>query len=349
MKKIIQRLGLVLLIVLPGPLYAQGLADEIAGLQGILEQLYDEMIALAGDIIPIGRSLAGFGAMLYIGYRVWGHIARAEAIDFYPLLRPFALGLVLTLYMQVIGLFNSILKPTVSVTSGMVKNSDAAIKKLLKDKEDAIKQSDEWLIYQGPNGEGDRDAWYKYTHPGSTEDEGFFEEIGNDIRFSMSKYYYQFKNSVKQWMSEILQVLFQAAALCINTLRTFHLVILVILGPIVIGLSVYDGFQHSLTQWIARYINIYLWLPIANIFGALIGKIQEGMIKLDIGQIKENGDTFFSATDTAYLVFMIIGIIGYFTVPSVANYVIHAHGGNGLLSRANRAGASTIGMFTGKR
>ncbi|MCH5684249.1 hypothetical protein LWM68_08230 [Niabella sp. W65] len=165
----------------------------------------------------------------------------------------------------------------------------------------------------------------------------------------MSKYYYQFKNSVKQWMSEILQVLFQAAALCINTLRTFHLVILVILGPIVIGLSVYDGFQHSLTQWIARYINIYLWLPIANIFGALIGKIQEGMIKLDIGQIKENGDTFFSATDTAYLVFMIIGIIGYFTVPSVANYVIHAHGGNGLLSRANRAGASTIGMFTGKR
>ncbi|MCH5684248.1 hypothetical protein LWM68_08225 [Niabella sp. W65] len=59
MKTIIQRLGLVLLIVLPGPLYAQGLADEIAGLQGILEQLYDEMITLAGDIIPIGRSWPG--------------------------------------------------------------------------------------------------------------------------------------------------------------------------------------------------------------------------------------------------------------------------------------------------
>ena len=28
---------------------------------------------------------------------------------------------------------------------------------------------------------------------------------------------------------------------------------------------------------------------------------------------------------------MIIGIIGYFTVPSVANYIIHAGGGNTLL------------------
>ncbi|MFW1123269.1 hypothetical protein ACEV8Z_24875, partial [Vibrio parahaemolyticus] len=36
-------------------------------------------------------------------------------------------------------------------------------------------------------------------------------------------------------------------------------------------------------------------------------------------------------TDTAYLIFMIIGIIGYFTVPSVANYIIHAGGGNTLL------------------
>jgi hypothetical protein len=32
----------------------------------------------------------------------------------------------------------------------------------------------------------------------------------------------------------------------------------------------------------------------------------------------------------AYLIFMIIGIIGYFTVPSVANYIVHAAGGGAL-------------------
>jgi conjugative transposon TraJ protein len=103
------------------------------------------------------------------------------------------------------------------------------------------------------------------------------------------------------------------------------------LGPLVFGLAVFDGFQHTLTVWLARYLNIFLWLPVANIFGGIMGKIQENMLAEDLQQIATNGDTFFSTTDTAYLIFMIIGIIGYFTVPSVANYIVHAGGGNTLL------------------
>jgi hypothetical protein len=67
---------------------------------------------------------------------------------------------------------------------------------------------------------------------------------------------------------------------------------------------------------------------VANIFGSVIGKVQEKMLKMDISQVQDHGDTFFSSTDMAYLVFMIIGIVGYFTVPSVANYIVHAGGGN---------------------
>jgi conjugative transposon TraJ protein len=96
---------------------------------------------------------------------------------------------------------------------------------------------------------------------------------------------------------------------------------------------VFDGFQHTLTIWIARYINVFLWLPVANIFGSIIGKIQENMLKIDIAQVQNYGDTFFSPTDTAYLIFMIIGIVGYFTVPSVANHIVHAGGSNSLLYR----------------
>jgi conjugative transposon TraJ protein len=132
-------------------------------------------------------------------------------------------------------------------------------------------------------------------------------------------------------MSEVLRVLFEAASLCINTIRTFYLIVLAILGPLVFGIAVFDGFQHTLTVWIARYINIFLWLPVSNIFGSIIGKIQENMLKVDIAQVQDYGDTFFSPTDTAYLIFMIIGIVGYFTVPSVANYIVHAGGGNTLL------------------
>jgi conjugative transposon TraJ protein len=162
----------------------------------------------------------------------------------------------------------------------------------------------------------------------------------------MAKASYNFRNSIKEWMSEVLHVLYMAAALCINTIRTFYLIVLAILGPLVFGISVFDGFGHTLTVWIARYINIFLWLPVANIFGSIIGKVQEKMIEMDIHEISTTGDTFFSSTDTAYLVFMIIGIIGYFTVPSVANYIVHAGGGNALLYKVNNLFSSTASSST---
>src|ERR1700744_2613491 len=120
-------------------------------------------------------------------------------------------------------------------------------------------------------------------------------------------------------MSEVLQVIYAAAILCVNTIRTFYLIVLAILGPLVFGFAVFDGLQHSLTQWIARYINIFLWLPIANIFGSIIGKVEQNMLQLDISQIQSAGDTFFSPTDTAFLIFLLIGIVGYFCVPTIAN------------------------------
>lgn len=319
-------------LILPFISHAQGIADEMKGLHGVLEQLYDEMMPLCSQLIGVGQGLAGFAAMWYIASRVWGHLSRAEPIDFYPLFRPFVIGFCVLFFPTVVlGVINGVMKPTVTATAAMVEGSDKAIAVLLQKKEEAIKKTDVWQMYVGESGSGDRDKWYKYTHDNEDpSDEGFFESIGNDIKFAMSKASYNFRNSVKEWMSEVLRVLFEAASLCIDTLRTFQLIVLAILGPLVFGIAVFDGFQHTLTVWIARYINIFLWLPVANIFGSIIGKIQEKMLELDISQVQDYGDTFFSRTDMAYLVFMIIGIIGYFTVPSVANYIVHAGGGGAL-------------------
>jgi len=97
-----------------------------------------------------------------------------------------------------------------------------------------------------------------------------------------------------------------------------------------------------LQQWLARYVNIFMWLPIANIFGSIIGQVQQNMLKLDIAQIQSQGNTFFNSTDSAYIIFLLIGIVGYFSVPTVANFIVHAHGGNGMLQRINSVTATTI-------
>lgn len=332
---------------------AQSIGEEIGGLNLVLDKVYNEMIPLCSSLISVARGIAGFGALWYIATRVWGNIARAEPVDFYPLMRPFAIGLAILLFPAVIATMNGVLKPTVIGTTSMVKDGDKAIKALLKQKEIQLKKTDKWKYLVGDDGLGDRKEWYKLTHPDDKEgsNENWVEAIGNNMRFWLDKQDYKMRHSIKQFMSEVLQVLYYAAALCINTLRTFFLIVLAILGPIVLGLSVFDGLQHTLSVWVARYINIYLWLPIANIFGAILGKIQQNMIRLDISEIEQNGDTFFSSTDTAYLIFMIIGIVGYFCVPTVANFIIHAGGGNSILSKVNAISSSTIsaGQNTAKK
>lgn len=323
-------------VLLPGFSHAQDFMGEIHSMHSVLDRLYNDMLPLANQLIDVARGIAGFGALWYIASRIWRSIANAEPVDFYPLLRPFAIGLAILLFPYVIAVMNGVLKPTVTGTAAMMKNSNNAIAYLLQKKEEAIKKTTTWQIYGEDGTHGD---WYRYNFP-EGEGESGTDLVTNGIKFLMAKTAYSIRNAMKQWVSEILQLFYEAAALCINTMRTFQLLVLAILGPLVLGISVFDGFQNTLTIWIARYINVFLWLPVANIFGSVIAKVQENMLRIDIEQINQYGDSFFSSADTAYIIFLIIGIVGYFTVPSVAGYIVHAGGSNVLLHKASN-------LFTG--
>src|SRR5690606_19105157 len=112
--------------------HAQDIAGEMKGMHGVLESLYNQMMPLCGQLIGVGRGLAGFAAMWYIASRVWGHLSRAEPIDFYPLFRPFAIGFCVLMFPSVLGIIGGVMKPTVTATSAMVEGSDRAITVLLQ-------------------------------------------------------------------------------------------------------------------------------------------------------------------------------------------------------------------------
>lgn len=140
--------------------------------------------------------------------------------------------------------------------------------------------------------------------------------------------------------------MFAAAALVIDTIRTFFLIVLAILGPIAFAISVWDGFQASLTQWICRYISVYLWLPVSDLFSSVLAKIQILMLQNDISELQNNPNFSIEASNGVYIIFMIIGIIGYFTIPTVANWIIQA-GGMGNYNRNVNSVASKTGSVAG--
>src|SRR6476620_5209604 len=101
-------------ILLPQFLRAQGgMPGDITALHTVLEQLFAEMLPLCSRLIAVGRGIAGFAAIWYIASRVWGHIARAEPIDFYPLFRPFVLGFAVIIFPSVIARVDGVMQPTV--------------------------------------------------------------------------------------------------------------------------------------------------------------------------------------------------------------------------------------------
>ena len=154
---------------------------------------------------------------------------------------------------------------------------------------------------------------------------------------------YNMKKGIRDFFREILELLFQAAALVIDTVRTFFLVVLAILGPIAFALSVWDGFQNTLTQWICRYIQVYLWLPVSDMFSTILAKIQVLMLQNDIERMQADPNFSLDSSDGVYIVFLCIGIIGYFTIPTVAGWIIQAGGmggyGRNVNQMAGRAGS----------
>ena len=134
-----------------------------------------------------------------------------------------------------------------------------------------------------------------------------------------------------------MELLFQAASLILDTIRTFFLIVLSILGPLAFAISIYDGFQGTLTQWLTRYIGIYLWLPVSDLFSAVLARIQLLMLQKDVAAL-EDPNFIPDMSNVAYIIFMLIGIIGYFTIPTVSSWIIQNGGAGSYSKQVNSAG-----------
>ncbi|MDR2680637.1 MAG: conjugative transposon protein TraJ [Tannerella sp.] len=310
-------------------------------LHQILRNLYTEMMPLCGNMAGVAKGIAGLGALFYIAHRVWQSLSRAEPIDVYPLLRPFVIGLCIMFFPSfVLGTINAVMSPVTKGCHQMLETQTFDMNEYQKQKDqleyEAMMKNPETAFLVSDE-EFDRQLDELGWSPGDmVAMAGMYVERGM----------YSLKKSIRDWFRELLEILFQAAALVIDTIRTFFLIVLAILGPVAFAISVYDGFQSTLTQWITRYISVYLWLPVSDLFSSILAKIQILMLKNDISELQNNPNFSIDASNAVYIIFMIIGIIGYFTIPTVANWIISA-GGMGAYSRNINSTAAKTGAVAG--
>lgn len=256
------------------------LATNFDNLHQVLRNLYQEMLPLCGDMVGIAKGVAGLGALFYVAYRVWKALASAEPIDVFPLLRPFAIGLCIIMFPTVVlGTVNAVLSPVVQGTHAILEGQTTDIAAYQKQRDD--------LEYEARVREGK--AWL-------VDDEVYDQQLAElgitDLGEIISMWWERTWHGIKMWFRELVrdffELLFNAAGLTVDTLRTFFLVVLSILGPLSFALSVYDRFSgnaHALALKI--HLRPIWWLPVADLFSAVLAKIQVLMLQADIAALQD--------------------------------------------------------------
>ncbi len=314
---------------------------DFNNLHQVLRMLYEEMMPLVGNMTGIAKGVAGLGALFYVASRVWQSLARAEEIDVYPLLRPFAIGLCILFFPTVVlGTINGVLSPIVKGTNQMMASQTLDMNKLRQQRDklehEAMLRNPETAFLVSNEAFDKKIEDMQGLNP---------KHLITITSMYVERGMYNLKKSMQDAFKSFLEILFQAAALIIDTIRTFYLIVLSILGPIAFAIGIYDGFQSTITGWISRYISVYLWLPVSDLFSAMLAKIQTLMLGKEIAALS-NPNYLPDSSSVVYIIFMLIGIVGYFVIPTVAGWIIQA-GGMGNYGRHLNRGIQKSGAVAG--
>uniref|UniRef100_UPI003216FDD8 hypothetical protein n=1 Tax=uncultured Draconibacterium sp. TaxID=1573823 RepID=UPI003216FDD8 len=300
------------------------------------DTLVDSGVNHARVLVDMARAIGGIAAFFYISKRIYEQLIADNPVSILPLLRPFALVLVITFWGPFVNLLLAPTKGLTQLSEAVYADKKHIVKERLEDKQQAILSTDLPLFYE--NEEKEADLWDKGVNLILTTYNIFSgRAIQNQINFYMM-------DATRQ----LLESFFEVLVYLIAFLRTVFCVLLVIFGPLVFALSIFDGFQDNYLQWIARFINVNLYLPIALLILSIVQEILIYVLEMEIAQINAmliyEPKLFFVSN----LIVPVCGIIGMAMVPKISSWIISASGtnsGGGRLVRTAAVMAITKGTM----
>ncbi len=145
-------------------------------------------------------------------------------------------------------------------------------------------------------------------------------------------------------ISGLLSILVKLVQYVLLAVSNVYLIVLGLIGPFVFALSLMPGFDNNISVWVARYIQISFWCPMAALVDFVNFKLKDAMFA-----------AFWTAPDAAqmgfplHLIVMdVVTLVCLLAVPQMASWVIAGSGASdvnqGIASFA-RKGAMLLGKF----
>lgn len=129
--------------------------------------------------------------------------------------------------------------------------------------------------------------------------------------------------SVGSLIGAILFLIVKILLFAQQVLCSLYLTIAGMIGPLVFALAILSDFSSGIKSWIARYIQIAMWVPVGYIVM---------YINLQVGNVFMRNVTTAGGTDLSTEWFMIalqvVALVSVASVPKIAGWVIESTGAN---------------------
>lgn len=295
---------------------AASLSAQLATVQEVAQEYVSALVVPA-------QLLCGLFAFIYIGVGMWGSWARGEKIDFYGLLRPFAVGLIVLFFSGFVSLLQLSVYPLELATSSLNESVQ----------ENYHEAQTEYITASNRM----RNAVAAYHRVQVEEEEASVDEVTTASSYS-SSYLSTFKTALH------LLVSFSSLALTgmVYFFRIYVVLatlVLSLIGPFAFALSLLPGFSNNIKHWVAHYLHIAMYVPLSLLVSFMVAVLFSGCVYPFFTQMLtalpdssytfadyENAENLQFTIQLVSLLFNCIAIALYACIPVFSKWIIRSDG-----------------------
>ena len=318
------------------------------------------MAAQSAGAVMLGQAIGGFGALCYMGYLGWQMQEGARPWEVTPMIRPTIIAFILMYW----GTFTSMIQyplqslaePGIALFQDIEKDAnDLRVERFKKQN-----QILEVLIKTQAEEEAKQETLDKLE---GKADDSWYDIDVDKLLAPAKEWYMKMEFKIQKTLSEIIEAvsltILRVCTYLIFFIQKIWSYVLIILGPIAIGMSLIPGFENSFSNWVTKFININLYTfityTIINIGQQLIMsgyqmELDRYALIIDSGGVADmntlrvyvqNSGMMYTALFPA-VAYIVTGI-GILMVPSIADSIVSA-GGAGIMSKGKAAGGTVASV-----
>ncbi|MDR0231589.1 MAG: hypothetical protein LBI82_05660 [Dysgonamonadaceae bacterium] len=313
-------------------------------MDAVLEWKNSRAITYSSTLVDFGRLLCSFFALIWCAVKLYPVIAGEDKLSVLPLLRPFAIALLLMWWTDFVYICNL---PGLGVESVAKAEFDNSWTNMRANAQTRFNLVDAHA----------RKAMQMSTLAARAEDsERNALMQSSDISKDMSGAIFGLPkaiagmaivvmNGIKQALYGIinyLALMFMNTVVCgVLLMQAAGLLIMGIIGPLSFAFSCLDPWRHSWSQWVARFISISLWSGFAYFVCFVGAEIMNSVLEAEITVLQAQLEmeewrfalftSMFSSDNFMFTVICLFVAFGMIVVFPVSTWVVQTSGGAALL------------------